>query len=173
MTNVKFSELGLVESAKKIKNKKICEFNLILKSDNSFDFNQQISGNRISNFIKKNWGIEIDNKGRTSYSNPCIIRIYREDNKRQLKQFLNNDYENNNYDLIIASQAYRAASPVKLKVSNVIGPLMRLLNKSGRLLITHSLGGENVQKILKVGFKDIEAFPNQACLLYTSDAADE
>ena len=42
MTNVKFSELGLVESAKKIKNKKICEFNLILKSDNSFDFNQQI-----------------------------------------------------------------------------------------------------------------------------------
>ena len=64
--------------------------------------------------------------------------------------------------MIIASQAYRAASPVKLKVSNVIGPLMRLLNKSGRLLITHSLGGENVQKILKVGFKDIEAFPNQA-----------
>ena len=162
MTNVKFSELGLVESAKKIKNKKIREFNLILKSDNSFDFNQQISGNRISNFIKKNWGIEIDNKGRTSYSNPCIIRIYREDNKRQLNQFLNNDYENNNYDLIIASQAYRAAASVKLKVNNVIGPLMSLLNKSGRLLITHSLGGENVQKILKVGFKDIEAFPNEA-----------
>jgi hypothetical protein len=162
MTNVKFSELGLVESAKKIKNKKICEFNLILKSDNSFDFNQQISGNRISNFIKRNWGIEIDNKGRTSYSNPCIIRIYREDNKRQLKQFLYNDYENNNYDLIIASQAYRAASSVKVKVNNVIGPLMRLLNKSGKLLITHSLGGENVQKILKVGFKNIEAFPNEA-----------
>ena len=40
--------------------------------------------------------------------------------------------------------------------------IIRLLNKSGRLLITHSLGGENVQKILKVGFKDIEAFPNQA-----------
>ena len=67
-----------------------------------------------------------------------------------------------NYDLIIASQAYRAASSVKLKVSNVIGPLMRLLNQSGKLLITHSLGGENVQKILKVGFKDIEAFPNEA-----------
>ena len=59
MTNVKFSELGLVESAKKIKNKKICEFNLILKSDNSFDFNQQISGNRISNFIKKNWALKL------------------------------------------------------------------------------------------------------------------
>ena len=162
MTNVKFSELGLIENSKKIKNKKVKEFNLVLNSNNSFDFNDQISGVALGNFIKKNWGIEIDNKSRTSYSNPCVIRIYRKDNEKHLKQFINNDYENNNYDLIIASQAYRAASSVKLKVSNVIGPLMRLLNKSGKLLITHSLGGENVQKILKVGFKDIEAFPNQA-----------
>ena len=28
--------------------------------------------------------IEIDNKSRTSYANPCIIRIYREDHKRYL-----------------------------------------------------------------------------------------
>ncbi len=162
MTNVKFSELGLIESSKKIKNKKIKEFNLVLKSDNSFDFNDQISGISLSNFIKKYWGIEIDNKGRTSYSNPCIIRIYRKDNERHLKQFLKNDYKNNNYDLIIASQAYRAASSVKAKVNNVIGPLMRLLNKSGKLLITHSCGGESIQKVLKLAFKDKEAFPNNA-----------
>ena len=162
MTNVKFSELGLIESSKKIKNKKIKEFNLILKSDNSFDFNDQISGASLGNFIKKNWGIEIDNKDRTSYSHPCIIRIYRKDNERHLKQFLKNDYKNNNYDLIIASQAYRAASPVKTKVNNVIGPLMRLLNKSGKLLVTHSCGGESIQKVLKLAFKEKEAFPNNA-----------
>ena len=162
MTNVKFSELGLIESSKKIKNKKIQEFNLVLKSDNSFDFNDQISGIPLGNFIKKNWGIEIDNKDRTSYSNPCIIRIYRKDNERHLKQFLKNDYKNNNYDLIIASQAYRAASSVETKVNNVIGPLMRLLNRSGKLLITHSCGGESIQKVLKLAFKDKEAFPNNA-----------
>ncbi len=160
MTNVKFSELGLIENSSKIKNKKVKEYNLVLKSDNSYDFNSQITGNNLGNFIKKNWGIEIDKNGRTSYSNPCLIRIYREDHERHLKQFLKNDYKNNNYDLIIASQAYRAASSVRTKVSNVIGPLMRLLNKSGKLLITHSLGGDNVQKILKLAFKDKEAFPN-------------
>ena len=90
------------------------------------------------------------------------MRIYREDNSRHLRQFLNNDYKNNNYDLIIASQAYRAASLVRLKVNNVIGPLMRLLNKSGKLLVTHSCGGENVQKVLKIAFKNKEAFPNKA-----------
>ena len=74
------------------------------------------------------------------------MRIYREDNSRHLKQFLKNDYKNNNYDLIIASQAYRAASSVKIKVNNVIGPLMRLLNKSGKLLVTHSYGGKSIQK---------------------------
>ncbi|MFL2715276.1 MAG: hypothetical protein ACJ0FR_04200 [Gammaproteobacteria bacterium] len=162
MTNVKFSELGLVESSTKVQNKKIREFNLILKSNNSFDFHSQITSNKLGNFIKKNWGIEIDRKSRTSYSNPCIIRIYREDNEKYLKQFIKNDYKNNNYDLIIASQAYRAASSVKVKVNNVIGPLMRLLNNSGKLLVTHSSGGKSIQKILKMAFKDKEAFPNSA-----------
>ena len=162
MSNVKFSELGSIESSNKIRDKRVKKFNLVLKSDNSYDFNSQISGAKLGNFIKKNWGIEIDNRGRTSYSSPCIIRIYREDNERHLKQFLGNDYKNNKYDLIVASQAYRAASSVKVKVNNVIGPLMRLLNKSGKLIVTHSCGGESVQKILKLAFKDREAFPNIA-----------
>ena len=162
MTNVKFSELGSVEGSKKIKGKKVREFNLALKNNNSFDFNSQITGRFLGNFIKKNWGIEIDKKGSTSYSNPCIIRIYREDNEKHLKKFLKNDYKNNNYDLIVASQSYRAAAPVKTKVNNVIGPLIGLLNKSGKLLVTHTCGGESINKILKLAFKDKEFFPNTA-----------
>ena len=49
-----------------------------------------------------------------------------------------------------------------MKVKNVIGPLLRLLNKSGKLLVTHSVGGPLIQKILKLAFKDKEAFPNSA-----------
>ena len=160
MTNVKFSELGDIESNNKIKDKKVKAYNLILKEDNSYDFHNQM--NKLNNFIKKYWGIEIDNKSRTSYSHPCIIRIYREDHKRYLEPFHSNDYENSNYDLIIASQAYRAASAAKTKVKNVIAPLMRLLNRSGRLLVTHSCGGDSVEKIIKVAWKDRDPFPNNA-----------
>ena len=53
MTNVKFSELGFVESSSKIKDKKIKQFNLVLESNNSFDFNSQITGIALGNFIKK------------------------------------------------------------------------------------------------------------------------
>ena len=162
MTNVKFSELGLIESSKKIKDKKVKEFNLVLKSNNSFDFNSQMTSRLLNNFIKKNWGIEIDNKNKTSYSNPCIIRVFREDNKKQLEKFLKNNYKNNNYDLIVASQAYRAAASIEVKVKNVIAPLMRLLNKSGKLLVTHTCGGDFIQKVLKLAFREKEAFPNTA-----------
>ena len=169
MTNVKFAELGHIENNNKIKNKRVKTYTLILKEDNSYDFHDQI--NKLNNFIKKYWGIEIDNKSRTSYAHPCIIRIYREDHKRYLEPFLDNDYENNNYDLIIASQAYRAASAVKTKVNNVIAPLMRLLNKSGRLLVTHSCGGDTVEKIIKVAWKNKDPFPNNAkdIIMYLED----
>jgi hypothetical protein len=160
MTNVKFSELGRIENAKKIRDKKVKVYTLVLKEDNSFDFHDQI--NKLGGFIKKNWGIEIDSKGKTSYSNPCLLRIYREDHKRYLEPFINNDYENNNYDLVIASQAYRAAANTKSKVTNVIAPLMRILNKSGKLLITHSCGGDSVEKILKIAWEDRVPFPSKA-----------
>ena len=39
--------------------KKVKEFDLILKSDNSFDFNTQITGTKLGNFIKKNWGLAL------------------------------------------------------------------------------------------------------------------
>ena len=162
MTNVKFSEISEVENKKSISGKKIKSFNLILKSNNSFDFNKQITGSMIGNFIKRNWGIEINKAGRTSYANPCIIRIYREDHKKYLSPFITRSYKDDMYDLIIASQAYRAASNVNVKVKNVIGPLMNLLNKNGCLVVTHSSGGKSIQKILKTAFKDLEAFPNKA-----------
>ncbi len=50
MTNVKFAELGQIESDKKIKDKSVKKLTLVLKADNSFDFNEQING--MGNFIK-------------------------------------------------------------------------------------------------------------------------
>ena len=159
MTNVKFSELGSIESSNKIGDKKVKKFNLVLKSDNSFDFNQQISGSLLGNFIKKNWGIEIDNKSRTSYSNPCIIRVYREDNEKHLKQFIKNDYKNNDYDLIIASQHYRSRVTAEKKVKYVIEPMIKSLSKKGKLVVVHACGGDPANKIVKKIWPKENPFP--------------
>ncbi|MDB4243775.1 hypothetical protein N9840_00135 [Gammaproteobacteria bacterium] len=160
MTNVKFSEISQIGSLEKIKNKKVKAFNLILKNNNSFDFNDQITG--LESFVKKYWGITIDKDGKTSYSHPCLIRIYRADYKRYLEPFIEKEDETFNYDLIIASQAYRAASNVETKVNSVIKPLIKLLNRPGKLFITHSCGNDSVEKILRIAWKNKNPFPNKA-----------
>lgn len=160
MTNVRFSEISQIGNSNKIKNKKINVFNLVLKNNNSFDFNNQIT--ELEGFIKKNWGIKISNKGRTSYSHPCLIRIYRADHKKYLEPLMNKENETSNYDFIIASQAYRSASDVGVKANNVIKPLINLLAKPGKLFITHSCGNDTVEKILRLAWKDKDPFPNKA-----------
>ena len=39
---------------------------------------------------------------------------------------------------------------------------MQLLNDSGRLLITHSIGGKQICDILKIAFNNVNAFPSIA-----------
>lgn len=39
---------------------------------------------------------------------------------------------------------------------------MNLLNISGKLIVTHSIGSKSVQKVLRTAFKKKEAFPNTA-----------
>ena len=55
------------------------------------------------------------------------------------------------YDLVIASQPYRARASAEFKASRVIGPLARAIGPGGRLIGIHSMGGdpglEIVQKV--------------------------
>ena len=66
----------------------------------------------------------------------------------------------NEYDFILASQAYRSRSLTKSKISNVIRPLACALKKNGTLMITHSAGNDSVTSILNNGFVKADLFPD-------------
>jgi hypothetical protein len=53
------------------------------------------------------------------------------------------------YDLVIASQPYRARVPVEFKAARVIGPLARALGPGGRLLGIHSCGRDPGLEIVR------------------------
>jgi hypothetical protein len=53
------------------------------------------------------------------------------------------------YDLVIASQPYRARVPVEFKAAKVIGPLARALGPGGRLLGIHSCGRDPGLEIVR------------------------
>jgi hypothetical protein len=53
------------------------------------------------------------------------------------------------YDLVIASQPYRARAPVEFKAKRVITPLVKALAPGGRLLGIHSCGGDPGLEIIQ------------------------
>ena len=156
LTNMKFAELGLLSPTNK--NLPIIKKNIVLKGKNAYEFEQQLE--KLDNFINKNWGFDIDDNGRTAYVRPCLINIYREDCKELIEKNIPKTHMKNEYDFILASQAYRSRSLTKSKISNVIRPLACALKKNGTLIITHSAGNDSVTSILNNGFIKADLFPD-------------
>jgi hypothetical protein len=62
------------------------------------------------------------------------------------------------YDLVLASQPYRARVPVDFKASRVIAPLARGLGPGGRLLGIHSYGHDPGLEIVQKVWPDEDPF---------------
>ncbi len=54
-----------------------------------------------------------------------------------------------NYDLVIASQPYRARAPLEFKARRVIAPLAKALGPGGRLIAIHSHGNDPGMEIIR------------------------
>lgn len=162
LTNVKFTQIDKLANSASIDDKDIKIMKIELFGDNSYDFTSQIRSNSVVSFVNRYWGVNIDQSGNTRYINPCVIKIFRSDQLKLISPAIESARPISGFDLIIASQAYRSRSTVERKVRFVIDPLIKLLDISGELLITHSIGGEMISEILKIAFKDINAFPTLA-----------
>ena len=130
LTNMKFAELGLLSPTNK--NLPIIKKNIVLKGKNAYEFEQQLE--KLDNFINKNWGFDIDDNGRTAYVRPCLINIYREDCKELIEKNIPKTHKKNEYDFILASQAYRSRSLTKSKISNVIKTIGMCLKKEWNII---------------------------------------
>ncbi|HUN48071.1 MAG TPA: hypothetical protein VMU85_16185, partial [Stellaceae bacterium] len=62
------------------------------------------------------------------------------------------------YDLVIASQPYRARAPVEFKASKVVAPLARSLAPGGRLIGIHSHGQDPGLEIIQKIWPDENPF---------------
>ena len=156
LTNMKFAELGLLSPTNE--NLPIIKKNIVLKGKNAYEFEQQLE--KLDSFINKNWGFDIDDNGRTAYVRPCLINIYREDCKELIEKNIPKTHKKNEYDFILASQAYRSRSLTKSKIANGIKPLACALKKNGTLIITHSAGNDSVTSILNNRFVKADLFPD-------------
>jgi len=122
-----------------------------LKGNTAHEFSDQIS--TLEPFLAKNWQAHHSRESGTPiYDRAVALVLYREDFRFLLSNVIPTQGKSNaNFDLVIASQPYRARAPVEFKASRVIAPLARALAPGGRLLGIHSYGRdpglEIIQKI--------------------------
>jgi hypothetical protein len=115
------------------------------------EFEEQITG--LQPFLSENWRVHPSPKtGNPLYERPVVLILYREDHQFLLDSVIpRRGATRADFDLIIASQPYRARASVEFKAQKVIGPLARAIGPGGRLLAMHSHGNdpglEVVQKI--------------------------
>ena len=89
---------------------------------------------------RENWKAGVSPKtGNPVYERPVVLVIYREDHKFLLDPIIPRPGGTvANYDLVIASQPYRARASLEFKAKRVIAPLARALGPGGRLIAIHS-----------------------------------
>ncbi len=111
-----------------------------LRGGTAGQFERQITN--LQEFLAQNWTAKISKKtGNPVYERPVVLVIYRDDHKLLLDSVRpKQGAARADFDLVIASQPYRARAPVEFKASKVIAPLARALGPGGRLVGIHSCG---------------------------------
>ncbi len=131
---------------------------LPLQGNSAHRFEQQIID--LEPFLAQNWKAGVSARtGNPVYERPIVLVIYREDHRFLLDPIIPKPGGTiANYDLVIASQPYRARASLDFKAKRVIGPLAKALGPGGRLIGIHSHGHDPGMEIIRRVWPDDNPF---------------
>jgi hypothetical protein len=120
-----------------------------LSGNTSHGFAEQIAN--LEGFLAENWRAGIKTSGNPVYLRPIILTLRREDHTFLLDPILPRPGRvTADYDLVIASQPYRARASLEFKASKVVAPLVQSLRPGGRLVGVHSHGDDPGLEIISL-----------------------
>jgi len=131
---------------------------LPLKGTTAHEFSEQIAA--LEPFLGKHWQARHSPRtGNPVYERPVALVLYREDFRFLLDDVIPRQGRTRaDYDLVIASQPYRARVAAEFKASRVVAPLVRSLGPGGRLLGIHSYGNDPGLEIVRRVWPDEDPF---------------
>lgn len=111
-----------------------------LRGDTAHDFDEQIKA--LLPTLAEGWRVRSSAKtGNPLYERPSVLILYRQDQRFVLDPIIpRRGRVAGQYDLVIASQPYRARMSAEFKVAKVLAPLAQALAPGGRMLGIHSHG---------------------------------
>jgi hypothetical protein len=121
---------------------------LALTGNSAHRFEEQIG--ELEPFLAESWKATVSPKsGNPVYERPAILVIYRDDHRFLLDPMIPKPGGTMaEYDLVIASQPYRARASLDFKAKRVLTPLSKALRPGGRLIAIHSHGQDPGMEII-------------------------
>ncbi|WP_425404771.1 hypothetical protein [Hwanghaeella sp.] len=172
-TNLYYSEAPALRPRDPAKLKDFNWLELPLKGRTSHEFDEQLR--EVQSKLADIWQTRTSPKtGNPLYAKPSALVIYREDQRFVLDQVIPRPdpvrFEDITpaYDLIIASQPYRARQPAEFKVDKVLGPLAKSLAPNGRMIVIQSAGRDPGMEIVHGLWPDERPFATPAHMLVTT-----
>jgi len=129
-----------------------------LGGTSAFEFGQQL--NALDDQLVDAWQATTSQKtGNPLYLRPSVLIVYRKDHKFLLDSVMPRRGQTGaDYDLVIASQPWRARMDADFKAKFVLSPLTRALRPGGRLLAVQSAGNDVGLEIVQQVWPDEDPF---------------
>jgi hypothetical protein len=157
LTNLYYSESPWLSTTSQTAANKFVWKDVALRGGSAHEFQEQIT--ELQPFLSDNWQAAIGASGNPIYERPVVLVLYREDHRFLLDPIIPRPGAvRADFDLVVASQPYRATATTAFKAEKVIGPLSRALNRGGRLIGIHSRGGDPGMEIIEKVWPDEDPF---------------
>lgn len=149
LTNLYYSEAPLLLPNSAADAARVVWHEVALSGRTAAEYEQQI--NDLEPFLAQNWRANVSEKtGNPIYERPTVLVLYLESHRFLLDQVIpKRGAITADYDLIVASQPYRASASAEFKARKVIVPLVQSLAPGGRLLGIHSCGDDPALEIVQ------------------------
>ncbi len=129
-----------------------------LNGSSAYEYGQQLGS--MDNYLVDGWQATASKKtGNPLYVKPSVLVMYRKDQRFLLDSIIPKpEPQRADFDLVLASQPWRARMDADFKVKYVLGPLTRALGPSGRLLAVYSIGSDPGLELVREIWPDEDPF---------------
>lgn len=166
VTNLYYAEAPWLYPHSEAMQAKLNWWDVPLQGASAYEFDHQIK--ELQAHLRHGWQTTTSKRtGNPLYVTPSVLVLYRADHKFVLESLIpQQGQQDRAYDLVIASQPFRARLSAEIKVRNVLAPLASSLAPGGRMITVQSTGKDPGMEIIRKLWPDDHPFqtPRQVLL---------
>jgi len=168
VTNMNYAEAPALRPRKPEDRARMNWWAVPLEGNTAHDFDRQIRA--LQPRLAEGWQTRTSARtGNPLYVVPSVILLYRADRRFVLDRVIPTPAGvDDGYDLVIASQPFRARQPAETKVRNVLAPLARALAPGGRMVVVQATGRDPGMEIINRIWPDEDPFQTPGHELITT-----